>query len=83
PQLASAWQDARLSFGDVRPGHALAVPISRAVASGVLQPLEGQTFGTSQPMTGQEAITAVDRLAAIAQGAGLGPAVGASIGAPR
>lgn len=62
PQVPQAWRDARLAFADVRPGHTLHVAISRAVASGVMQPLEGQTFGISRPMTGADAVEAVERL---------------------
>jgi hypothetical protein len=72
PQAARAWSDARLAFADVRPGHTLYVPASRAVASGVMQPLEGQTFGISRPMSGADAVAAVDRLARLAEPAGGG-----------
>ncbi|BCS33702.1 hypothetical protein TBR22_A29290 [Luteitalea sp. TBR-22] len=75
PQLAKGWREARLAFADVRPAHTLYVPISRAVASGVMTPLEGQTFGISRPMTGADAVAAVDRLARIVEG--LGPLAGA------
>ncbi len=70
PQAATGWRDARLSFNDVRTGHPLYRSISRAVASGVLQPLEGQTFGTSRPMSGAEAVAAVQRLTQLAARAG-------------
>ena len=72
PHAAQAWKDARLSFADVRPGHTLYLAISRAVASGVMQPLEGQTFGISRPMTGAEAVQAVDRLTQLADRASTG-----------
>jgi len=78
PQLGQGWREARLAFADVRPGHTLYVPISRAVASGVMTPLEGQTFGISRPMSGADAVAAVDRLARIVEK--LGPMTGA---APR
>jgi tetratricopeptide (TPR) repeat protein len=70
PQAAQGWRDARLAFADVRTGHTLHVPISRAVASGVMQPLEGQTFGISRPMTGADAVDAVDRLVRIVDQSG-------------
>ncbi len=66
PQAAARWNEARLSFADVRPGHVLYVPISRAVASGVMRPLEGQTFGLARPMTGADAVDAVERLSRLA-----------------
>lgn len=76
PQVAQGWREARLAFTDVRPGHTLHAAISRAVASGVLRPLEGQTFGVSRPMSGADAVDAVDRLARLAAQAGLdGPQV--------
>lgn len=76
PQVAQGWREARLAFDDVRPGHTLHAAISRAVASGVLRPLEGQTFGVSRPMTGADAVEAIERLARLAAQAGLdGPPV--------
>ncbi len=77
PQAATGWRDARLSFTDVRTGHPLYPAISRAVASGVLPPLEGQTFGASRPMSGAEAVAAVDRLTRLAARAGVVPATAA------
>ncbi len=71
PQQSLSWRDARLTFADVRSGHTLYVPISRAVSSGVMQPIEGQTFGISHPMTGAEALQSVDRLAQLAEQAGV------------
>jgi tetratricopeptide (TPR) repeat protein len=71
PQVAQGWRDARLAFADVRPGHTLHAAISRAVASGVLGPVEGQTFGVSRPMSGADAVEAVERLARLAAQAGL------------
>jgi hypothetical protein len=72
PQAAQGWKDARLAFADVRPGHTLYLAISRAVASGVMQPIEGQTFGIGRPMTGAEAVAAVERLTRLADQAGAG-----------
>jgi hypothetical protein len=72
PQAAQSWREARLAFADVRPGHPLYLAISRAVASGVMQPVEGQTFGISRPMTGAEAVEAVERLTRLAAGSGSG-----------
>lgn len=71
PQVAQPWRQARLAFADVRPGHTLYLPISRAVASGVMTPLEGQTFGISRVMTGADAVAAVDRLARIVERSGV------------
>jgi tetratricopeptide (TPR) repeat protein len=76
PQAAAGWKDARLTFADVRPGHSLYPAISRAVASGVMQPVEGQTFGIGRPMSGAEAVAAVDRLARLVGPAGGGGGAG-------
>lgn len=70
PQAAKGWRDARLAFADVRSGHTLHVAISRAVASGVMRPLEGQTFGVSRPMSGADAVDAIDRLARLVDQSG-------------
>lgn len=68
PSGANApWREARLTFSDIRPGHRSYVAVSRAVASGVMTPLEGQAFGPGRPMTGAAAVEAVDRLAQLAQ----------------
>lgn len=76
PRVAQGWNEARPSFTDVRAGHTLYLPIARAVASGVMQPVEGQTFGLSRPMTGADASASVDRLARLVEQSG---AVGASV----
>jgi tetratricopeptide (TPR) repeat protein len=81
PQAAQGWRDARLAFADVRAGHTLHVAVSRAVASGVLRPLEGQIFGLGRPMSGADAADAVERLARLAAQAGV-PAAGAQRGNP-
>ncbi len=70
PQAAQGWKDARLAFADVRTGHTLYLAISRAVASGVMRPVEGQTFGIGQPMTGADAVEAVDRLSRLVEQSG-------------
>ncbi len=81
PQAAQTWRDARLAFADVRAGHTLHVAVSRAVASGVLRPIEGQTFGLGRPMSGADAADAVERLTRLAEQAGV-PAGGAQRGNP-
>ena len=76
PQVAHGWSEARLAFADVRPGHRLYLAASRAVASGIMTPVEGQTFGISRPMTGAEAVEAVERLARLVDQAMAGTADG-------
>lgn len=71
PAAARVWQDARLSFADVRAGNVLYIPISRTVASGVLAPVEGQVFGARRQVSGAEGVEAVRRLAQVVEQAGL------------
>lgn len=71
PAAARTWQNARVSFSDVRAGNVLYVPISRTVASGVLAPVEGRLFGARRPLTGAEGVDAVTRLVQVIEGAGL------------
>jgi tetratricopeptide (TPR) repeat protein len=83
PAAAQAWQQARLTFDDVRPGNALYPSISRSVAAGVLEPVDGSTFGMRRAVTGSEGVEAVERLAALIERAGLDPAVDANRPAQR
>lgn len=76
PAASQAWQAARVTFSDLRPGHVLYAPASRAVASGVLEPVEGR-FGATQQVSGAAAAAAVERLAQVVERAGL------STGGPR
>ncbi len=71
PAAARGWQDARLTFSDVRPGNVLYPAISRSVASGVLEPVDGQVFGARRPVSGPEALQAVQRLSELVSRAGL------------
>ena len=45
-----------------------------AAGNGVMQPLDGQTFGISRPMTGADAVDAIDRLVRIVDQADPAPA---------
>ena len=53
---------ARTSFSDLGPGHLSYPAASEAVASGVLPPLEQNTFQPSRPVSGAEAMTALGHL---------------------
>ena len=53
---------ARPNFSDLAPGHLSYPAASDAVAAGVLQPLERNTFQLGRPVTGAEAMTALGRL---------------------
>jgi tetratricopeptide (TPR) repeat protein len=66
PARAKAWEDARLKFSDLSPGHLAYPAASAAVASGVLKANPDGTFQPSRPVTGAEATEAIDRLAALA-----------------
>ncbi|HYT67526.1 MAG TPA: S-layer homology domain-containing protein [Vicinamibacterales bacterium] len=67
PRLAVRWRDPRPKFSDLAPNHLAYSAAARAVSSGVLSPLEGDTFQLSRPVTGAEAADAVSKLAALAK----------------
>jgi len=58
---------ARPKIADMSAGHLSYPAVSVAVASGVLPLLEGDRFGFARPVSGAEAIEAVDRVAALAR----------------
>jgi tetratricopeptide (TPR) repeat protein len=62
PRLAASWRDARPKFSDVSPSHLSYPAVTRAVSSGVMSTLEGNTFQLSRPVSGSEALAAVARL---------------------
>ena len=66
PQLAASWRNGRRKFSDLSPGHARYRAAAIAVEAGVMQPLENDTFQVSRPVSGAEAVAAVDRLADLA-----------------
>ncbi len=70
PALAERWAGKRLSFPDLGPGNLLHGPASAAIAAGVLARVEGEGFGASRPVSGAEAIAAVERLERLAERAG-------------
>jgi hypothetical protein len=65
PLRARAWQNAATKITDVAPGHLSYPAVSQAVASGVMT-LEGGAFQLLRPVSGAEAIEAVNRLQALA-----------------
>jgi hypothetical protein len=67
PQVAG-WRTARRRFPDVSSGHLAYPAVSMAVEAGVIRPLETGGFGLARPVTGQEAVAAVNRLLEIASG---------------
>lgn len=67
PALGAAWRSARPRFSDLPPGHLGYPAAAVAVGAGVIRPLDGQSFQLSRPVSGEEAIAAVDRLVALAE----------------
>jgi tetratricopeptide (TPR) repeat protein len=63
PKLAATLRTARGRFPDVPPGHLNYQAASAAVESGVMTTTSDGTFQLSRPITGQEAVAAVGRLA--------------------
>ncbi len=65
-----AWQAARQSFSDLSTAHLAYPAASTAVASGVMSAAAGGRFEPSRPVTGREALAAVERREALARAAG-------------
>ena len=63
------WTNARPSIADMGPGHLTYRAAAVAVASGVMPLLEGDRFAVTRPVSGAEAIDAVNRVAALARAA--------------
>ncbi len=70
PRLAARWRDPRPRFSDLSPAHLAYPAAARAVSSGVLDVLDDSSFQLSRPVSGEEALTAVQRLEALAKGGG-------------
>jgi tetratricopeptide (TPR) repeat protein len=66
PGRVNTWDSARLKFSDLSPGHLAYPAASAAVASGVLAPGPGNSFQPSRPVTGAEAIDALNKIEALA-----------------
>jgi len=66
PRLAARWRDPRPHFSDVSPSNIGYPAAARAVSSGVMAPIDGDTFQLTRPVTGPEALEAVSRLEALA-----------------
>ncbi|MBI2835993.1 MAG: S-layer homology domain-containing protein [Acidobacteria bacterium] len=66
PDLARGWERAGTRFSDLGPGHLSFPAASRAVASGVMTPLGGNTFQLRRAVTGAEAVDAVAKLQMLA-----------------
>jgi len=69
PGLGARWRNPDRRFPDVSRGHLVYPAASVAVEAGVMQPLEGGTFGLARPVTGAEAVAAVKKLQELAASA--------------
>jgi len=63
PRLAASLRNARGRFPDVPPGHLSYHAASVAVETGVMAPTADGSFQLSRPVTGPEAVAAVNKLA--------------------
>jgi tetratricopeptide (TPR) repeat protein len=63
PRLAESLRNARGRFPDVPPGHLSYHAASVAVETGVMAPTADGSFQLSRPVTGPEAVAAVNKLA--------------------
>jgi tetratricopeptide (TPR) repeat protein len=70
PGQPNPWQSARLKFSDISAGHLAYPAASAAVASGVMPVGANDTFQSSRPVSGAEAIEAIGRIEAMARAAG-------------
>jgi tetratricopeptide (TPR) repeat protein len=67
PRLAARWRDPRPHFSDVSPSNLSYPAAARAVSSGVMAPLEGESFQLTRPVTGPEALDVIAKLEALAK----------------
>jgi Tfp pilus assembly protein PilF len=65
PKAGRAWREGKQAFADLSPGHPGYAAAALTVTAGVLAPLEGNTFQVSRPVTGAEAVAAVERVRAL------------------
>jgi len=62
PVLGATWRSARRKFPDVGPRHLSYPAVSLTVEAGVMTTLEDGSFQLGQPVTGAEAVGAVNKL---------------------
>jgi len=63
PQLAAGWRNPRRKFPDVPTGHLSYPAAALAVEAGVMTTAADGSFQLSRPVTGTEAVAAIDKLA--------------------
>jgi tetratricopeptide (TPR) repeat protein len=66
PPRAKSWDTAHAKFTDLAPGHLAYPAASIAVAAGVMKTGPDNSFDPSRPVSGQEAVAAINRIAALA-----------------
>ncbi|MBI1875440.1 MAG: S-layer homology domain-containing protein [Acidobacteria bacterium] len=67
PRLSADWRKARPRIADVNPGNLVYPAAALAVSSGVMPLLDGETFQPTRPVTGAEAVAAMQRLRQLAR----------------
>ena len=67
PETAARWEEARLRFSDMPRGHLSYPSAAQAVAAGILDLFDDETFQPTRSVDGAEAVDAVDRLAQLAR----------------
>ena len=70
PEAARRWRLARVGFSDMNPGHLNYEGATQAIAAGVLRIAGDERFDPTRPVSGPEAVDAVEQLARLAAGAG-------------
>jgi Tfp pilus assembly protein PilF len=68
PAGAAKWNHAQRAFSDLQPGHPSYPAASMAVAAGVMLLLEGNAFELTRPVSGAEALAAIERLEPLTRG---------------
>ena len=63
PELAAAWRNPRRTFPDVPTGHLSYPAAALAVEAGVMTTAADGSFQLTRPVTGTEAVAAIDKLA--------------------
>ena len=67
PEAAARWEEARPRFSDMPRGHLSYPSAAQAVAAGILDLFDDETFQPTRAVDGAEAVDAVDRLAQLAR----------------
>ena len=70
PDAARRWRAARVRFSDMGPGHLNYESATRAVAAGVMRTLGAERFDPTGPVSGSDAVDAVEQLVRLAARAG-------------